>query len=167
VVDVRDNLLPGLDIDAVEREFAAGAGKELASKMRAPWSSSALAVNAFLPWREDPTGLTVAGCQGFSPGFKFEVACANGVSGFDSYLDLILRRGDEVVAIESKCTEFMQGSSHEAVATSYRRLRDRNDPRCASRWYAALDMSRTSSFAIRTNWSNTSSHCAGPSLKVR
>jgi hypothetical protein len=51
VVDVADTLLPGLLVRDIEREFQAGAGGELRFKLRAPWSSSALAVNAFLPLR--------------------------------------------------------------------------------------------------------------------
>jgi hypothetical protein len=43
VVDVRDNFLPGIDLDDIRPDFEAGAGHELEGKMRAPHSSSALA----------------------------------------------------------------------------------------------------------------------------
>jgi hypothetical protein len=46
-VEVAANLLPGIGLDDIEAEFAADAGAELESKMLAPWSSSALAVNSF------------------------------------------------------------------------------------------------------------------------
>jgi GIY-YIG catalytic domain len=49
VLDVVDNLLPGVDLASLHAEFHAGAGRELEAKMRAPWSSSALAVNSFAP----------------------------------------------------------------------------------------------------------------------
>ena len=60
VVDPEDNLLPGITIAELKREFGAGAGNELKSKMRAPWSSSALAVNSFARWRNE-RGLRLAG----------------------------------------------------------------------------------------------------------
>ena len=49
VVDLEDNLLPGITRAEIEEAFGAGAGHELKGKMRAPWSSSALAVNSFAP----------------------------------------------------------------------------------------------------------------------
>jgi hypothetical protein len=50
---VQDNLLPGISLAEVEGDFAGAPGHELESKIRAPWSSSALAVNSFAPWRHD------------------------------------------------------------------------------------------------------------------
>ena len=60
-VELSDNLLPSTAVADIEAEFRAGAGRELATKMRAPWSSSALAVNSFFPWRVDPSRLRLAG----------------------------------------------------------------------------------------------------------
>ncbi len=137
--DVRDNLLPGTSLAEIEAEFTDAAGHELESKMRAPWSSSALAVNWFAPWRSDATLLPLAGRVGFDARFKFEEQCPNGVSSIAPHLDVVLRRPREVVAVESKCTEFIQGGDREAVAVSYKRLADRGDERASSRWFAALD----------------------------
>src|SRR5262245_54847110 len=60
VVRLEDNLLPGITRSEIEEAFGAGAGQELEGKMRAPWSSSALAVNSFAPWQRDPALLTLA-----------------------------------------------------------------------------------------------------------
>jgi hypothetical protein len=51
VLDLEQNFLPGITRAEIAEEFGAGAGNELDGKMNAPWSSSALAVNSFSPWR--------------------------------------------------------------------------------------------------------------------
>ncbi|MGH3040834.1 MAG: PGN_0703 family putative restriction endonuclease, partial [Gaiellaceae bacterium] len=139
VTNVRDNLLSGISLVEIEAEFTDAAGHELESKMRAPWSSSALAVNSFAPWRRDAALLTLAGRVGFDARFKFEEACPNEVSPIAPHLDVVLRRPGEVVAVESKCTEFIQGGDHGPVAAGYKRLADHGDERAPSRWFAALD----------------------------
>lgn len=78
VVHLEDNLLPGITRAQIEDAFGAGAGQELEGKMRAPWSSSALAVNSFAPWQHDPGVLTVAGISGFTKTLAFEAQCPNG-----------------------------------------------------------------------------------------
>src|SRR4051812_18992627 len=80
VVELEDNLLPGITRSEIEDAFGAAAGKELEGKMRAPWSSSALAVNSFAPWARDPALLSLAGISGFSETLAFEAKCQNGVS---------------------------------------------------------------------------------------
>src|SRR5262245_2381960 len=74
-VDLEDNLLHGLTRKDLEREFGAAAGQELDGKMRAPWSSSALAVNAFWPWKSSSSQLSIAGMTGFSPDVRLEAQC--------------------------------------------------------------------------------------------
>ena len=106
--------------------------------MRAPWSSSALAVNSFAPWRDDPSELTLAGRKGFEPSFAFEMPCPNGVSAIAPHLDVVLRRPGEIVAVESKCSEYVQGSDHEVVAPAYLKLAEAADDRSASKWFGAL-----------------------------
>jgi hypothetical protein len=136
---VAQNLLPPLTPEDVEADFKEAAGHELESKMRAPWSSSALAVNSFGLWRDDPSLLRIAGRRGFAPGFRFEHPCPNGVSTIHPHLDVILEQPNEVVAVESKFTEYLQGSDHHPVAIGYKRLAGKGDERAASRWFAALD----------------------------
>jgi hypothetical protein len=138
VVDVADNLLPGITAAEIKTEFGAGAGNELKTKMRAPWSSSALAVNSFARWRHG-SGLRLAGGSGFSPPLMFEAKCPNGVSTIPPHLDVLLERGDMVVGVESKCCEPFRGSRHRDVSPSYLKLRDQRDPRSETRWFVVLD----------------------------
>jgi hypothetical protein len=74
VVRLEDNLLPGIARAEIEAAFGAGAGQELEGKMRAPWSSSALAVNSFAPWQPNPGSLTLALLAYRSPGVRGEVS---------------------------------------------------------------------------------------------
>src|SRR5262245_38894030 len=107
IVELEDNLLPGITRADIWKAFGAGAGRELEGKMRAPWSSSALAVNSFTPWQRDPVLLKLAGLSGFTGRFAFEAKCPNGVSRIPPHLDVLLERGHEIVAVESKCTEYL------------------------------------------------------------
>ena len=75
VVEVEDNLLPGVTRAEIQEAFGAGAGHELERKMRAPWSSSALAVNSFAPWAPGPRPLKLAGLTGFGERLVFEAQC--------------------------------------------------------------------------------------------
>jgi hypothetical protein len=137
VVRLEDNLLPGIARANIEGAFGAGAGQELEGKMRAPWSSSALAVNSFAPWQCDPGSLTLAGNTGFIGALAFEAKCPNGVSAIPPHLDVLLERGDAVVGVESKCTEYLSPKASK-VAAAYLALAARGDERAASRWFAAL-----------------------------
>jgi hypothetical protein len=137
VVDPADNLLPGITIAQIKSEFGAGAGNELKTKMRAPWSSSALAVNSFVPWRNEG-GLRLAGHTAFSRPLALEAKCPNGVSTIPPHLDVLLERDDIVVGVESKCCEPFRGTKHGAVSPKYVKLDDKRDPRAATRWFATL-----------------------------
>jgi hypothetical protein len=138
-VELGDNLLPGVILADIEGEFRAGAGQELAAKMRAPWSSSALAVNSFTPWRPDPGRLRLGGLSGFRRPVRFEAPCPNGVSRISPHLDVLVECGERVVGVESKCLEHVRGTQTPAVSPRYLRLRERGDPRAWSRWFAALE----------------------------
>ena len=137
VVELEDNLLPGITRGEIEEAFGAGAGQELEGKMRAPWSSSALAVNSFAPWGRDPALLTLAGIDSFTETLAFEAKCPNGVSRIPPHLDVLLERGDEIVAVESKCTEHLAAKTAK-VAPAYLALAEKGDERTRSRWFAAL-----------------------------
>ena len=146
VVHTADNLLPGLSIRDIEREFTAGAGGELKGKMRAPWSSSALAVNAFLPWRMHRDAVPVLDLGSFALPFAFEAKCPNKVSRTPPHLDVLFKTDHKIVAVESKCTEFVQGSAHLAVSARYLALEAAHDPRASSHWFRAL--ASTAGFAL-------------------
>jgi hypothetical protein len=107
VEDVRDNLLPGIDLDDIRADFNAGAGDELGGKMRAPHSSSALAANMYGRWRKDQSRLHIEGETGFNS-LRFEAHCATGLGGIPPHLDVLAVSDDAVVAVESKCTEYLQ-----------------------------------------------------------
>jgi hypothetical protein len=136
-VRLEDNLLAGVARADIEAAFGAGAGQELEGKMRAPWSSSALAVNSFAPWQRDPGSLMLAGITGFTEALAFEAKCPNGVSTIPPHLDVLLERGDAIVGVESKCTEYLSPKASK-VAAAYLALAARRDERAASRWFAAL-----------------------------
>jgi hypothetical protein len=137
VVRLEDNLLPGINRGEIEEAFGAGAGQELEGKMRAPWSSSALAVNSFAPWQRDPRPLTLARISGFTETLAFEAKCPNGVSSIPPHLDVLLERGDEIVAVESKGTEYLAPKTAK-VAHAYLALANKGDKRARSRWFGAL-----------------------------
>lgn len=138
VVDLEDNLLHGITRGDLEEEFGAAVGQELDAKMRAPWSSSALAVNAFWPWKQGAQRLRLAGLTDLSPGVQLEAQCPNGVSAIPPHLDVLFERGDTIVAVESKCTEYLSGK-RQHPKPGYLELALRGDPRAQTRCYAVLD----------------------------
>ena len=116
-----DNLLPGLPLAEIRADLESGAGGELGGKLCAAHSSAALVVNTFGPFRMMPGGLRLAGAAGFSAS-RFEAQLPTGLRGEAPHLDL-LAEGDAVVAVESKCTEWMN-SKPASFSPSYDRLRD-------------------------------------------
>jgi hypothetical protein len=137
VLDLENNLLPGITRSEIAEEFGAGAGNELDGKMLAPWSSSALAVNSFTPWRRSLDRLCLSGLTGFSS-LAFEAKCPNGVSRIPPHLDLLLECGDEVVGVESKCLEYLKAKDRVKVSSRYLQLEDKKDFRNTSKWFKAI-----------------------------
>jgi hypothetical protein len=134
VADVEDNLVPGVALEDIRDAFQRGRGSELNGKMRAAHSSSALAVNAFGPWSNDPTSLSVAGHSGFS-NLAFERQCSSGLGGTPPHLDVVLEGPTSILAIESKCTEYLSPKEPK-FAESY--FTDIKDKRSSSPWYAEM-----------------------------
>jgi hypothetical protein len=112
----QDNVLDGLPVADITSDFGTGAGRELDGKLCAAHSSAALVVNAFGPWRTHPASLRIAGVTGFRA-VRFERRLPTGLGGTPPHLDL-LAEGDAVVAVESKCTEWM-GGKPAVFAPSY------------------------------------------------
>jgi hypothetical protein len=137
VVDLEDNLLCGVTREDLQAEFGAAAGQELATKMRAPWSSAALAVNAFHCWKGDASKLRLADFVGFDDRFELERRCPNGVSAIPPHLDVVFHAGSRVIAVESKCTEYLSGKRRKP-AVGYLELASSSDERASSRFFAAL-----------------------------
>jgi hypothetical protein len=115
----QDNLMAGLPLAEIARDLDSGAGRELDSKLCAAHSSAALAVNAFGPWRIGPGALSLAGITGFRS-MRFEATCPTGLGGTPPHLDLLAEE-DAVVAVESKCTEWMEPKGAR-FSPSYDRL---------------------------------------------
>ena len=93
-------------------QLAAGSGQELSAdadagpKFCAAHSSSALAVNTFGAWIGREGFLTLAGRTGFT-GLRFEAKFPTGLKGNPPNLDVVADSRSGVVAIESKCTEYL------------------------------------------------------------
>lgn len=129
-----DNLVHGLSLDDFQADFAEGAGQELDGKMRAAHSSSALAVNCFGRWASDPSSLTMCEQTGFNK-LQFEAKCPTGVGRMPPHLDLILTGPEGILAIESKCTEYL--SRHKAeFADAY--VDKITDHRSGTGWFAEM-----------------------------
>jgi hypothetical protein len=139
VRDLTENLSPYVDLSSIVNEFAAGAGRELESKMHAPWSSAILAANSFAPLRTRCKEFTVAGFAVAAPVLQFEARCPNGVARTPPHLDALADDGERVVAIESKCTEWLRPREAPAVADAYLALAEQGDDRAGSAWFAALE----------------------------
>jgi hypothetical protein len=116
----KDNLMDGLPLSEITSDLSAGAGKELDGKLCAAHSSAALVVNTFGPWRIDPASLLIGGMKGFRS-LRFEATCPTGLGGTPPHLD-ILAEGILPVAVESKCTEWMESKS-ATFSSSYDQLR--------------------------------------------
>jgi hypothetical protein len=113
-----DSLLVPLD-EQTRSEFAGGAGGEL-SRMPSLRSSSALAVNMFLPWRADPTPLlSVFASEGPSDTLSFEVQHPTGVTGRHPHLDVVITTSGPPVAIESKFLEPYDEPSAQSMSNAY------------------------------------------------
>jgi len=115
-----ENLMDGLPLADIVGDLGSGAGRELEGKLRAAHSSAALVVNTFGPWRTEPASLTLGGITGLRS-FQFEATCPTGLGGIPPHLDL-LAEGILPVAVESKCTEWME-TKLAVFSSSYDRLR--------------------------------------------
>jgi hypothetical protein len=108
-------------------DLAAGKGDELGGKFRAPYSSSALAVNTFGPLVD---GLDLPGPLHVDGAIVFEQQGSAWARGYWPTLDVIVEApGAPVrVFIESKCTEFLRkgeaGFSGQFVKHAKERLGD-------------------------------------------
>ena len=128
------NLVSSVEVSDFEANLAQGSGDELAGKIRAPYSSSALAVNCFAPFKRNLVDLRVCGAEGVSS-LHFEAKCPTGLRGTPPNLDVLLERDDRVVAIESKCLEYLSRHTAEFSPAYLNGIRD---SRRDSAWYREL-----------------------------
>jgi hypothetical protein len=108
-----------MPITAIAQDFGSGAGRELDGKLRAAHSSAALVINTFGRWRVQAESLRIAGVSGFRT-VRFEITFPTGLGGTPPHLDLFAD-GDSILAVESKCTEWMD-SKPGLFSASYDRL---------------------------------------------
>lgn len=80
VHQARANLVEGVRFADFEADLRQGDGNELEGKFRAAHSSSALAVNAFAPFRSDAAALRLPGGSDFTS-LSFERKCPHGLVG--------------------------------------------------------------------------------------
>jgi hypothetical protein len=117
-----DNLLPSFSAEQVavlRTQLARGAGDELAAKAsgkrraHAPYSSAALAANAFGGWIGAEHQLRIAGLGGFETSISLEHKLRISHGGGEANLDCVLQSPSTLVGIESKLTETL--GPHERV----------------------------------------------------
>jgi hypothetical protein len=135
----KDNLMAGLPLIEIERDLGSGAGRELDGKLCAAHSSAALAVNSFGPWRTEPGSLTIGGMSGFRS-IRFEATCPIWASRTPPHLDL-LAEGDVIVAVESKCTEWMKPKP-ALFSDSYEKLRPIDEDSNWAPWFEQMQRVR-------------------------
>jgi len=122
VINLDDNLYQPLKGEVLE-QFKAGDGNELRCKMRALHSSSALAVNSFLPWLYN-SALSFLSLDRFH-GFQniiFEAKLNTGASNRRANLDLLCWNDNTYVGIESKFGEIL-GSKKKDLSDKYAKPR--------------------------------------------
>jgi hypothetical protein len=113
---LRQNIVPEVSDAALARiieDLSHGDGAELTAddqgraKACAAYSSCALAVNTFGGWQgERLRSLRLLGEEGFSR-LRFEAKFPTGMRGKSPNLDLVAERGRSLIAVESKCLEYL------------------------------------------------------------
>ena len=110
-LSIADNLVSSVTLADFESDLKQGSGNEDTCKIRAAHSSSALAVNCFGPFKRHLAILQLCGTEGFTS-LHFEKKCPTGLGSTPPNLDVLADHADHIVAIKSKCTEYL--SSHTA-----------------------------------------------------
>lgn len=109
----QENLIPSVTRKDFWDDLTGGDGNELLDSPRAPakfcaaYSSSALVVNNFGPFRHSPANLVLASQNGFSKS-QFERKCPTPLRGTPPNLDFLAAESNILVAVESKFLETLQ-----------------------------------------------------------
>jgi restriction endonuclease-like protein len=114
-----NNFVAGALDEDTQSDFSAGDGGELEGdppKMCAAHSSSALALNAFRPFRVHPERLSLVGLSGFTQTY-FEKKLPTGLLGNPPNLDFVASGPAGVVAVESKFTETLSAKRAKFAAS--------------------------------------------------
>lgn len=137
VPEFGDNLLDGIDHVWFVNELLQGRGNELKRKFRAAYSSSALAVNTFAPFKMRPTLLRIGDQSGFES-MHFEAKCPifpDHVRRTPPHLDLLAFGPNAIVGVESKCTEHLNPHVARFASTYIDHVPDHIRP---SAWFATM-----------------------------
>ena len=119
---LEDNLIQGVCVNDFSCDFERGGGNELCGKIQSVYSSAALAVNCFAPFKRNLSDLSLLGETGFDS-LEFEKKCPTGLCGTPPHLDVVVENEHTVIGIESKLTEHIQG--HKAnFSESYKKIKD-------------------------------------------
>jgi hypothetical protein len=130
----QENLLPGIDLGSVEGDLRSGDGDELRMKFCAVHSSCALAVNCFAPFKVQPSRLALLGKHGATKvDFEHKLPIFHG--GRSPNLDVWIEHDDGVVAVESKCLEYLTPKKPE-FSDAYDRLAP---PKSDSCWWGSYE----------------------------
>jgi hypothetical protein len=131
-----DNLLPRVRLADFEADLRAGAGAELDGKFLAAHSSSALAINCFAPFRHRGCSFDIGRHHGLRL-VGFEQRFSTGLARAQPpHLDVLATApSGRLVAIESKCTEYL---SPKVAKFSERYKTDITDERASGPWFAEM-----------------------------
>lgn len=132
----QENLLPGIELWEFEDDLRGGAGDELRIKFCAIHSSSALVVNSFTYFKQNPAQLHIHGRSSFSS-LKFERQCSTGLGGTPPNIDVWLESKTEVVAVESKLLEYFTPK-----AAKYSKSYKRDVMNAEDCWWDVLESSK-------------------------
>lgn len=104
VDSISENLIPGINLGLFEEDLSSGNGKELESKFKALYSSSALTVNSFGILKND-NNFEIFGQRDFNLK-NFERKFPTGLHGTPPNLDFVLENGSSIICFESKYLEY-------------------------------------------------------------
>ena len=132
---IHDSLIAGVELDDFEADLRQGDGNELTKKFRAAHSSSALAVNVFAPFKQKRGDLRLSGHGDFQA-IGFERKCYHGIPNRRApNLDVVAEAPGQIVAIESKCIEYIAPHAAKFSDAYAANLKDHLGE---SRWFAAM-----------------------------
>lgn len=141
-----DNLLPTLpawQVEELSAQLAAGGGSELAPtasgkrRAHAPYSSAALAFNAFGRWLGSESRLVIGGLSGFQGRLRVEAKKPILYGGGIANLDVLLAGRQRVLGVESKLAEHSE--LHDSVAWKLPYLDPRMKALLDTKWGAVLE----------------------------
>jgi hypothetical protein len=115
LVDWRLGLVDGIDPDSLTGRLQA-----MCPRLTRPECAMALALNSFLPWREQLAMLRLAGSTGFSE-LHFATRCPTGVRGTPPVVDMVAAGPEGVVGIAVRVFDYL-APRRSGMSAGYRSL---------------------------------------------